>query len=237
MSTSIIVVYLQCSLSLLSLSLTHTHTHTLTLTHTHKTHTNTYTLSIALSLSLSFSLSRYLANASDVYISYLPMAHSMEIVLQMTIITCGASVGFYSGDVRKLVTGVCWEGRGQTCDWCVWGRRAGSGGGGNCRVVFFYNFFFRQFFCFHIFFSQHTRTHVRTEDLPALQPTIMAGVPRVYSRIYDKVMQGLEEKGSFVQWMYGVAYSNQSWCKSNVRRMNESCHTWMSHVTHEWVIS
>jgi len=59
----------------------------------------------------------------------------------------------------------------------------------------------------------------------------------VYSRIYDKVMQGLEEKGSFVQWMYGVAYSNQSWCKSNVRRMNESCHTWMSHVTHEWVMS
>lgn len=26
-----------------------------------------------------------------------------------------------------------------------------------------------------------------TDDIPALKPTIMAGVPRVYARIYDKV--------------------------------------------------
>ena len=38
-----------------------------------------------------------------------------------------------------------------------------------------------------------------------------AGVPRVYSRVYDKVMQGLEEKGAVVQWLYGLAYSNQVW--------------------------
>ena len=36
----------------------------------------------------------------------------------------------------------------------------------------------------------------------------------MYSRVYDKVMQGLEEKGPIVQWLYGVAYANQSWCKS-----------------------
>jgi long-chain acyl-CoA synthetase len=95
----------------------------------------------------------YLAEASDVYISYLPMAHSMEICCQMSMIVSGASIGFYSGDVRKLVS----------------------------------------------------------EDLPALKPTIMAGVPRVYSRIYDKVMQGLEEKGTLAGWMYKVAYMNQSW--------------------------
>lgn len=32
------------------------------------------------------------------------MAHSMEVCLQMTIIISGAAIGFYSGDVRKLVT-------------------------------------------------------------------------------------------------------------------------------------
>jgi long-chain acyl-CoA synthetase len=45
-----------------------------------------------------------LVNESDVYISYLPLAHSMEVCLQMTIIISGAAIGFYSGDVRKLVT-------------------------------------------------------------------------------------------------------------------------------------
>ena len=48
--------------------------------------------------------STYLTDSSDVYISYLPMAHSMEVCLQMTIIISGAAIGFYSGDVRKLVT-------------------------------------------------------------------------------------------------------------------------------------
>ena len=36
----------------------------------------------------------------------------------------------------------------------------------------------------------------------------------MYSRVYDKVMQGLEEKGPLVQWLYGLAYANQSWCKA-----------------------
>lgn len=64
------------------------------------------------------------------YISYLPLAHSFELNMQILMIATGSCIGFYQGDVRKLVT----------------------------------------------------------DDIPALKPTIMAGVPRVYARIYDKVL-------------------------------------------------
>jgi long-subunit acyl-CoA synthetase (AMP-forming) len=33
-----------------------------------------------------------------------------------------------------------------------------------------------------------------SEDMPDLKPTIMAAVPRIYARIYDKIMAGVEAK-------------------------------------------
>ena len=39
----------------------------------------------------------------DTYISYLPLAHSFEKVLFTTAVTCGISMGFYSGDPLKLI--------------------------------------------------------------------------------------------------------------------------------------
>ena len=65
---------------------------------------------------------------TDVYLSYLPLAHSFETVMQILTIIAGGSIGFYQGDARKL-----------------------------------------------------------TDDIAALRPTVFAGVPRVYSRIYDRV--------------------------------------------------
>jgi long-chain acyl-CoA synthetase len=93
---------------------------------------------------------------TDVYISYLPMAHVFDPCMQFCVVTVGGSIGYSQGDPRKLV---------------------GEGG-----------------------------------DLSALRPTIMAGVPRVYSRVYDKVMQGLEAKGTVAKVLFDVAMSNQSWC-------------------------
>mmetsp|Transcript_45368 Transcript_45368/g.91008 ORF Transcript_45368/g.91008 Transcript_45368/m.91008 type:complete len:85 (+) Transcript_45368:1-255(+) len=61
---------------------------------------------------------RYFDGAT--YISYLPLAHSFELNMQILMLTTGSGIGFYQGDVRKLVT----------------------------------------------------------DDIPALQPTIMAGGPR-----------------------------------------------------------
>jgi len=44
--------------------------------------------------------------SDDIYISYLPLAHSLETALHLTALTCGASIGFFSGDVRQLVDDV-----------------------------------------------------------------------------------------------------------------------------------
>lgn len=35
--------------------------------------------------------------------SYLPLAHSFELNMQILILSCASSIGFYQGDVRKLV--------------------------------------------------------------------------------------------------------------------------------------
>ncbi|EKX40085.1 hypothetical protein GUITHDRAFT_143034 [Guillardia theta CCMP2712] len=80
----------------------------------------------------------------NLYISYLPLAHSLEVGLQNCVVLVGCAIGFYQGDVKKLVS----------------------------------------------------------EDLPDLRPTIMAGVPRIYARIYDKVLMGVESKGFIAKTIF-----------------------------------
>jgi len=63
---------------------------------------------------------------TDVYLSFLPLAHIYELGVELIMIAQGASIGFYSGNVKNL-----------------------------------------------------------TNDLQALQPTIICGVPRVWNRIVD----------------------------------------------------
>lgn len=83
------------------------------------------------------------------YISYLPLAHSFELNMQVLLLLCGSAIGFFQGDARKLVA----------------------------------------------------------EDIPALKPTIMAGVPRVYSRIYDKVMAMVEARGKLMQAIFKAGFA------------------------------
>jgi len=71
----------------------------------------------------------------DVYLSYLPLAHILERVVLTAVLHCGASVGFYSGDIRML-----------------------------------------------------------REDMQALKPTMLAGVPRVFDKIYESINTKVESK-------------------------------------------
>jgi len=114
------------------------------------THKNVLASSAAL---LNQSANVQLIRDDDVYISFLPLAHSFETCMQVSTILVGASIGFFCGDVRKLIG----------------------------------------------------------EDVPMLRPTVMAGVPRIYSRMFDKVTQGIEEKGGLAKVLYnwGMA-SNKS---------------------------
>jgi len=86
-----------------------------------------------------------LLREDDVYISYLPLAHSFETCMQVDCIIVGCAVGFYQGSPAKMIS----------------------------------------------------------DDLPTLRPTVMAGVPRIYSRIYDKVTQGIDAKGGIAKLLFG----------------------------------
>mmetsp|Transcript_17619 Transcript_17619/g.42461 ORF Transcript_17619/g.42461 Transcript_17619/m.42461 type:complete len:828 (-) Transcript_17619:341-2824(-) len=94
----------------------------------------------------------FFINQEDVYISFLPLAHIYEATIQVALAVCGASIGFFQGDVLKLLT----------------------------------------------------------EDIPTLRPTILAAVPRIYSRIYDKVTQGMQARGAVASWLFNKALATQT---------------------------
>jgi len=48
-----------------------------------------------------------------------------------------------------------------------------------------------------------------TVDLCSIQPTLLCGVPRVFSRIYQVVMNGVAEKSCIVRWYFNRALNAQ----------------------------
>lgn len=48
-----------------------------------------------------------------------------------------------------------------------------------------------------------------TNDIAALRPTVFAGVPRVYSRIYDKVQQTLSQASWVKRTLFETAFKSQ----------------------------
>ncbi|ELR15814.1 acylCoA synthetase, putative [Acanthamoeba castellanii str. Neff] len=76
-----------------------------------------------------FVLKPDLVTSSDVVISYLPLAHVFERILQAAVFLQGASIGFYRGTVPELF-----------------------------------------------------------DDIATLRPTVFPSVPRLFNRLYDKVM-------------------------------------------------
>jgi len=47
------------------------------------------------------------------------------------------------------------------------------------------------------------------EDIQALRPTLLVGVPRVFNRIYDKVLAGVGDAGKFKQMLFNYALSSK----------------------------
>ncbi|CEP08039.1 hypothetical protein [Parasitella parasitica] len=101
-------------------------------------------------------------NESDVYISYLPMAHVFERVAQGFVLFMGAAIGYYHGDTVGLM-----------------------------------------------------------DDIYELKPTIFVSVPRLFNRIYDKVLAGVNAKGGLSKYLFNMAYNAK---KNN---LNNSVHHWV----------
>ena len=100
---------------------------------------------------------------TDVHLSYLPLAHTFERLVQCAFQMSGAMIGFYQGDTLKI-----------------------------------------------------------TEDLKALRPTVFASVPRLYNRIYEKIMAGVEEKGGLGKALFLSALETK---KSNLNAYNTVKHS------------
>lgn len=93
----------------------------------------------------------------DRHISYLPLAHMFERVVQVALWQAGSSVGFYQGDTLKLM-----------------------------------------------------------EDIKELHPTIFCSVPRLWNKIYEKVMSGVKAAGGMGAVIFRQAYAaKQYWLTRN----------------------
>jgi long-chain acyl-CoA synthetase len=87
---------------------------------------------------------------TDVYLSYLPIAHILERIVNQCFYYLGAKIGYYRGDTLKIV-----------------------------------------------------------DDCQELKPTIFVSVPRLYNRIYDKVIAGAEAAGGLKKKLFYLALNSK----------------------------
>ncbi|KAI8867239.1 acetyl-CoA synthetase-like protein [Ramicandelaber brevisporus] len=83
-------------------------------------------------------------------LSYLPLAHLYGQAFSFMSIAMGARMGFWQGDVLKLL-----------------------------------------------------------DDMQALRPTCLTGIPRILNRVYAKIWAALADKGRVAQWLFNFAYASK----------------------------
>lgn len=86
----------------------------------------------------------------DVHLSYLPIAHILERIVNQVFYYLGARIGYYRGDTLKIV-----------------------------------------------------------DDCQELKPTVFVSVPRLYNRIYDKVIAGAEAAGGLKKKLFYMALNTK----------------------------
>ena len=59
--------------------------------------------SIILNTDVIEMLGLYLKEESDIYLSFLPLAHIMETLIMSVLVSRGIPIGFYNGDAKKLI--------------------------------------------------------------------------------------------------------------------------------------
>lgn len=99
----------------------------------------------------------------DVYLSFLTMAHIFDRVAEEFMLHIGASIGYWQGDVRKLM-----------------------------------------------------------DDVDALKPTLFAGVPRVFERIYNGVQDQIKKGGLLKHWIFQYAYNRKLWYMRGGWKQNQA---------------
>jgi len=99
-------------------------------------------------------------------------------------------------------------------------------------------------------FDKHTRTHTHTHTHTYTKHTHTHTHTRTHTHTHTHRRWSTDICSSslFRLWLYcrlcscshdgrwGVWLGSPSYCPYDALHMSESCHTWMSHVTHEWVM-
>lgn len=65
------------------------------------------------------------------------------------------------------------------------------------------------------------------DDVAELKPTIFASVPRLYNRIYDKVMAGVKSASFIKSWLFNTAYNSK---KANLENGS------VTHFLWDWLV-
>lgn len=86
----------------------------------------------------------------DSHLSYLPLAHMLERIVQTCMLPCGVRIGFYRGDVAKL-----------------------------------------------------------NDDIATLKPTVFPSVPRLFNRLYDRIISTVEKTGGVKKTLFDTAFSSK----------------------------
>ncbi|GAX79708.1 hypothetical protein CEUSTIGMA_g7149.t1 [Chlamydomonas eustigma] len=102
-------------------------------------------------------------DCNDVFLSFLPLAHIFDRVAEELMLSLGGSIGYYQGDVKKLV-----------------------------------------------------------DDIAALRPTLFAGVPRVFERIYNGVMEKVHKGSFFTQMAFNWAFGRKQYYMKEGWRHNQA---------------
>lgn len=68
------------------------------------------------------------------------------------------------------------------------------------------------------------------DDIAVLRPTIFVSVPRLFNKVYDKVMAGVKEKSTFKQMLFNWAYAAKV---ENLRESGDLKHWLWDHVVFE----
>ncbi|KAF9685928.1 hypothetical protein SADUNF_Sadunf03G0105400 [Salix dunnii] len=120
--------------------------------------------------------------SEDVYLSYLPLAHIFDRVIEELFIQHGASIGFWRGNdaIAKYVMGI-----------------PNFGGDWDGKTI--------------IFTKQALNIDVKLliEDIGELKPTIFCAVPRVLERVYSGLQQKVSTGGFLKKTLFNVAYSHK----------------------------
>ncbi len=106
-------------------------------------------------------LGRITLGPTDVHISYLPLAHMFERLIEELCFCVGAGVGFFGGDVTKIF-----------------------------------------------------------EDITVLKPTIFVSVPRIYTRLSDRIRDSVQKQGIVSRTLFNLAL----WTKKRNLRHNITQH-------------